>query len=83
VQQIRDTTKIKQRSQAHTHKNKEDDETLMLQDLQKLKPFEVNPGRCHLYFQYMQVSPSSTVDMAKLFGWLQKHKKQIARGQFS
>ena len=82
VQQLRETTKVKQRSQAHTHKNKEDDETLMLQDLQKLKPFEVNPGRCHPNFQDMKVSPTSRVDMAKLFGWLEKHKKQIARGQF-
>ncbi len=81
VHQLRDTTKIKRRSQAHTHKNKKNDETLMLQDLQKLKPFEVNPGRCHPHFQDMQVSPASAVDMAKLFGWLEKHKKQIARGQ--
>ena len=82
VQQLRDTTKIKKRSQAHTHKNKDDDEKMMLQDLQKLMPFKVSPGRSHHNFEDMQVSPSSTVDMAKLFSWLEKHKKQIARGQF-
>jgi hypothetical protein len=82
VQQVCNTTKIKKSSQAHTHKNN-DDEILMLQDLQKLKPFEMNPGRCHLNFKNMQVSPTSTVDMAKLFSWLEKHKKQIARGKLS
>ena len=82
VQQLRDTTKIKKRSQAHTHKNKDDDEKMMLQDLQKLMPFKVSPGRSHHNFEDMQVSPTSTVDMAKLFSWLEKHKKQIARGQF-
>ena len=82
VQQLQDTTKIKKTSQAHTHRNKEDDEILMLQDLQKLKPFELSPGRYHRHFQDMHVSPASTVDMTKLFGWLEKHKKQIARGQF-
>ena len=82
VQQLRDTTKIKKRSQAHTHKNKDDDEKMMLQDLQKLKRFKVSPGRSHHNFEDMQVSPTSTVDMAKLFSWLEKHKKQIARGQF-
>jgi hypothetical protein len=82
VQQVCNTTKIKKSSQAHTHKNN-DDEILMLQDLQKLKPFEMNPGRYHLNFKNMQVSPTSTVDMAKLFSWLEKHKKQIARGKLS
>ena len=82
VQQLQDTTKIKKTSQAHRHRNKEDDEILMLQDLQKLKPFELSPGRYHRHFQDMHVSPASTVDMTKLFGWLEKHKKQIARGQF-
>ena len=82
VQQVCNTTKIKKSSQAHTHKNN-DDEILMLQDLQKLKPFEMNPGRCHLNFKNMQVSLTSTVDIAKLFSWLEKHKKQIARGKLS
>ena len=53
----------------------------MLKDIRKLQPFKMKPLRYNEHFPDMTVSPTSTVNMKKLFAWIERHKKQIGRGQ--
>ena len=81
IQKVNEVTHVKPASKAHTHKDSSDEEAMMLQDIRKLQPFKAKPGRYHEHFPDMAVSPTSAVNMKKLFEWIEKHKKQIGRGQ--
>ena len=74
------TTKIHSPSQAHSTRSSQDDELSMLKELRKLRPFRITPHRCHDHFQEIELSPLVGLDMEKYFEFLEKHKKQIAKG---
>ena len=68
---------IKPQSSHHTKMSSKEDELAMIQDLQKLKPFKVIPGRTHSSFSNMTLSPLTNLDMDELYCWLDKHRYQI------
>ena len=81
VKRLNKVSDLKKVSQAHIHKSVNEDETMMVQDLRKIRPFDRKPGRKHAHFENIQATPTSRLDMKSLFIWLEKHKKQIAMGR--
>ena len=71
---------IHSQSSRHTTRSSDEDESIIIRDLRKLRPFRIVPQRSHASFKKIEVSPLAGIDMQNFFTWLEKQKKNIAMG---
>ena len=75
--------KLHNQSTTHTSRSSQDDESIMMKDLTKLRPFHTSPGRFHDSFMNIEASPLVGMDMQNLFAWLDDYKRNIAMDQMT
>ena len=73
-----DQALIKPKSSMPSHKSSSEDEKKISDDLKKLKPFSVIPGRFHASFTGISSDPLEDFNEKKFGEWLRRHKKNIA-----
>lgn len=71
---------IHSQSNSHTTCSSDEDESIIINDLRKLRPFHIVPQRSHASFSDIEVSPLVGIDMLNFFAWLEKQKKNISMG---
>lgn len=56
---------VTENSICHTRKSSVVDKQLMMEDLRKILPFTLVPGRCHASFPHIPSSPTKLIDWPK------------------
>lgn len=69
---------IKPKSSAHSHRSSSQDETKILHDLHKLKPFSPVIGRSHNSFVGIPSDPLKDLNEKLFCEWLKRHQRNIA-----
>jgi hypothetical protein len=70
---------VKKKDSSHKHKSSAKDESLILFDLLKLKPFKDFDDRCHEGFTDVSSDTLATLNEAAFNEWLDRHKKDIVK----
>ena len=79
VENCDEISKVASQSITHTHRSSERDETLVREDLRRLRPFRKTPGRSHPSFPEKPAHPLEKGDFAELHSWLKGHMQNIGK----
>ena len=69
---------IRRKSSAHSHRTSSRDESKILSDLHKLKPFSFVGGRSHTSFVEISSDPLENLNEESFNEWLKRHQRNIA-----
>lgn len=78
VQIFDEQTGVSPQSSSHTHRSSERDEQILQQDLRRLRPFKIVPGRMHPSFPDCLAHPLAKVDFVELHAWLKDHMQKMS-----
>lgn len=79
VENYDEISKVAFQSTSHTHRSSDRDETLIRQDLRRLRPFKKMPGRRYPSFPEQHAHPLEKVNFVELHYWLTDHMQNMAK----
>jgi hypothetical protein len=68
---------LAKKSSTHTHRSSENDVSIVLADLSKLKPFTYSQGRKYKSFPKIEADNLKSLNDAEFESWLLKHKNNL------
>ncbi len=78
VENFDEQTGVTSESSSHTHRSSDRDEEIIRQDLRRIRPFDIVPGRMHPSFTDCFNHPLEKVDFIELHAWLKAHMQKMS-----